>query len=106
MNNVANSKRVFYVAPHMVVGYADILGGRADVTLDRLEHDSPADVATPILSAAHVYQTSATRDELAPRYHARADLLRQAPNLLIVSSNGAGKSGTARITPCTSHSIA
>src|SRR4029077_21293813 len=89
MNNVANSKRVFYVAPHMVVGYADILGGRADVTLDRREHDSPADVATPILSAAHVYQTSATRDELAPRYHARADLLRQAPHLLIVLGKGA-----------------
>jgi len=90
MNNVVNSKRVFYVAPHMVVGYADILGRRGDVTLDRLEHDSPADVATPVLSAAHVYQTSATRDELAARYHARADLLRQTPSLLIVSSNGAG----------------
>jgi hypothetical protein len=36
MNNVANSKRVFYMAPHMVVGYAAILGGRGDVTLDRL----------------------------------------------------------------------
>jgi D-3-phosphoglycerate dehydrogenase / 2-oxoglutarate reductase len=90
MNNVVNSKRVFYVAPHMVVGYADILGRRGDVTLDRLEHDSPANVATPILSTAHAYQTSATRDELASHYHARADLLRQTPNLLIVSSNGAG----------------
>jgi len=32
MSNVVNSKRVFYVAPHMVVGYADILGKRGDVT--------------------------------------------------------------------------
>ena len=53
MSNVVNSKRVFYVAPHMVVGYADILGKRGDVTLDRLEHESPADVATPVLSTAH-----------------------------------------------------
>ena len=81
MNNVANSKRVFYIAPHMVVGYADILGGRGDVTLDRLEHDSPADVATPILSAAHVYQTSATRDELAELF----SLLAFAPTRCLVA---------------------
>jgi D-3-phosphoglycerate dehydrogenase len=104
MNNVANSKRVFYIAPHMVVGYADILGGRGDVTLNRLEHDSPADVATPILSAAHVYQTSATRDELAPHYHAKADLLRQTPNLLIVSSNGAGYD-TVDVNACSERGI-
>src|SRR5262249_7032677 len=104
MNNVVNSKRVFYVAPHMVVGYADILGKRGDVTLDRLEHESPADEGTPILSVAHVYQTSATRDELAPHYHARADLLRQTPNLLIVSSNGAGYD-TIDVNACSERGI-
>jgi len=104
MSNVVNSKRVFYVAPHMVVGYADILGKRGDVTLDRLEHESPADVATPVLSTAHVYQTSATRDELAPHYHARADLLRQTPNLLIVSSNGAGYD-TIDVNACSERGI-
>jgi D-3-phosphoglycerate dehydrogenase len=104
MSNVVNSKRVFYVAPHMVVGYADILGKRGDVTLDRLEHESPADVATPVLSTAHVYQTSATRDELAPHYHAKADLLRQTPNLLIVSSNGAGYD-TIDVNACSERGI-
>jgi D-3-phosphoglycerate dehydrogenase len=104
MNNVVNSKRVFYVAPHIVVGYADIVGKRGDVTLDCLEHDSPADVATPVLSAAHVYQTSATRDELAPHYHAKADLLRQMPNLLIVSSNGAGYD-TVDVKACSERGI-
>ncbi|MBX9646200.1 MAG: hydroxyacid dehydrogenase, partial [Xanthobacteraceae bacterium] len=39
---------------------------------------------------AHAYQIGAARDELAPHFHAHADLLKQAPNLLIVSSNGAG----------------
>jgi len=104
MSNVVNSKRVFYVAPHTPIGYVDILGRRGDVTLERLEHDSPGEVTTPILSAAHVYQTSATRDELARHFHAGADLLRGTPNLLIVSSNGAGYD-TIDVEACTDRGI-
>jgi D-3-phosphoglycerate dehydrogenase len=47
-------------------------------------------VFAPVLADAHVYQIGAARDELAPHFHAHADLLKRAPNLLIVSSNGAG----------------
>src|ERR1700726_1451076 len=50
----------------------------------------PEDISAPILAAAHAYQIGAARDELAPHFHVHADLLRRAPNLLIVSSNGAG----------------
>jgi D-3-phosphoglycerate dehydrogenase len=104
MSNVANSKRVFYVAPHVPLGYVEILGRRADVTVDRLEHDSPADMTTPILSAAHVYQTSATRDELARHYYTGVDLLQRTPNLLIVSSNGAGYD-TVDVNACSERGI-
>ena len=85
-----NSKRVFYVKylPNQI--YADILKARPDVRLDRLENDSGDDVSAPILAAAHAYQVGAARDELARHFHVDADLLRRAPNLLIVSSNGAG----------------
>ena len=85
-----NNKRVFYVKylAHQI--YADILRARADVRLDRLENESTDEVAAPILEAAHVYQIGAARDELAPHFHAGRDLLRRAPNLLMVSSNGAG----------------
>src|SRR5262249_61617964 len=51
---------------------------------------SPEAFFAPILEAAHVYQVGAARDELAPHFHAQAELLKRAPNLLIVSSNGAG----------------
>ena len=44
----------------------------------------------PILAAAHAYQVGAARDELATHFHVHKDLLRRAPNLLLVSSNGAG----------------
>jgi D-3-phosphoglycerate dehydrogenase len=85
-----NNKRVFYVKylPNEI--YTDILKMRPDVRLDRLENDSPDDVSAPILSAAHAYQIGAARDELAKHFHVDQDLLRRAPNLLIVSSNGAG----------------
>jgi D-3-phosphoglycerate dehydrogenase / 2-oxoglutarate reductase len=85
-----NTKRVFYVKYLAHPIYADILGARPGVRLDRLENESPEEVAAPVLSAAHVYQVGAARDELARHFHVDADLLRRAPNLLIVSSNGAG----------------
>jgi D-3-phosphoglycerate dehydrogenase len=85
-----NNKRVFYVKYLANPIYADILRARPDVRLDRLENESSDTVAAPILSAAHAYQIGAARDELAPHFHVHADLLRRAPNLLIVSSNGAG----------------
>jgi D-3-phosphoglycerate dehydrogenase / 2-oxoglutarate reductase len=85
-----NNKRVFYVKylPNEI--YVDILRARPDVRLDRLENDSPEAVSAPILAAAHAYQVGAARDELAGHFHVHQDLLRRAPNLLIVSSNGAG----------------
>jgi D-3-phosphoglycerate dehydrogenase len=85
-----NNKRVFYVKYLANPIYADILRARPDVRLDKLENESSDAVAAPILSAAHAYQIGAARDELAPHFHVHADLLRRAPNLLIVSSNGAG----------------
>jgi D-3-phosphoglycerate dehydrogenase len=85
-----NNKRVFYVKYLAHPIYADILRARPDVRLDALENDSAEEVFAPILREAHAYQVGAARDELAPHFHVHADLLRRAPNLLIVSSNGAG----------------
>src|SRR6476660_7225054 len=85
-----NSKRVFYVKYLAHEIYADILRARPDVRLDRLENESPEEISAPILSAAHAYQIGAARDELARHFHVDQDLLRRAPDLLIVSSNGAG----------------
>src|SRR6202045_2143335 len=85
-----NNKRVFYVKYLAHEIYADILRARPDVRLDRLENESSDEIAAPVLAAAHAYQVGAARDELARHFHVDADLLRRAPNLLIVSSNGAG----------------
>lgn len=96
----ANTKRVFYVKylAHQI--FQDLLAERPDVRLDRLENESSDAEAAPILSAAHAYQIGSARDELAPRFHVTAALLRQAPNLLLVSSNGAGFD-TVDVEACT-----
>src|SRR5580698_11455590 len=85
-----NSKRVFYVKylPNEI--YVDILRARPDVRLDRLENETAEEIFAPILASAHAYQIGAARDELARHFHADRDLLRRAPNLLVVSCNGAG----------------
>src|SRR6266403_5522211 len=85
-----NNKRVFYVKHLAHEIYTDILRKRPDVRLDRLENESADAISAPVLAAAHAYQIGAARDELAKHFHVDQDLLRRAPNLLIVSSNGAG----------------
>ena len=67
-----NNKRVFYVKYLAHPIYTEILQARPDVRLDRLENESPDEVAAPILAAAHAYQIGAARDELAGHFHVHA----------------------------------
>jgi len=96
----ANTKRVFYVKYLAAPLFAEILATRPDVTLHKLENDSPADAVEPVLAAAHAYQIGSARDELVPSFYATADLLARAPNLLLVSTNGAGYD-TVDLDACT-----
>ena len=93
-------KRVFFVNGPAHPIFTEIVEQRADIRLDKLKNDSPDDVATPILAAAHAYQTGSARDELAKKYHAGPDLLRRTQSLLIVSTNGAGYD-TVNLKACT-----
>jgi D-3-phosphoglycerate dehydrogenase len=95
-----NTKRVFYVKYLSHSIFADLLNARPDVRLDRLENDSAEHAVAPILAAAHAFQIGAARDELASTYHVTRQLLRRMPNLLIVSSNGAGYD-TVDVKACT-----
>jgi D-3-phosphoglycerate dehydrogenase / 2-oxoglutarate reductase len=104
MTNAVNNKRVFLVTPHVPSGYLDILGRRDDVRLDMLDNGSMTEPAKSVLAAAHAYQTSSTRDELARHYHTGAELLQHTPNLLIVSANGAGYD-TVDVDACSARGI-
>jgi D-3-phosphoglycerate dehydrogenase len=104
MSTAVNNKRVFWVSPHRPVGFVEILSKRDDVRLDMLENENPPHSAAEILAAAHAFQTSSTRQELARHYHADAEFLRHAPNLLLVSTNGAGYD-TVDLKACTERGI-
>jgi len=100
-----NAKRVFYVKYLSSPLYAEILAQRPDVQLDRLENESPADIVTPILTQAHVYQIGASRQVIAPHFQVTDTLLTKTPNLVAVSSNGAGYD-TVDVDACTAQGIA
>lgn len=63
------------------------------------------DLAWAILSQAHVYQISAAKDELPRAWFANADLLARCPQLLCVSSGGAGFD-TVDVAACTAAGVA
>ena len=95
-----NVKRVFYVRYLAHPCYLDIIAQRPEIRIDKLENETPDEVAEPIITAAHAYQIGSARDELQPRYHAQRDLLARMPNLLVVSTNGAGFD-TVNVKDCT-----
>jgi D-3-phosphoglycerate dehydrogenase / 2-oxoglutarate reductase len=102
---MANSvKRVFYVRYVADPVYVDMLAKRPDVRLDKLENESDEAVAAPILAAAQAFQVGSARDEIAPKYHVTKALLARAPNLVIVSTNGAGYD-TVDVKDCTAAGV-
>lgn len=101
---MVNSKRVFYTAPQAPLGYVEMLGKRPDVTLDYVEQTAADAAAEPILSTAHAYQIGSARDELMVKFHATSDLLKRTPNLLIVSTSGAGYD-TVDVKQCTAAGV-
>jgi len=80
--------------------YIDIMTKRPDVKFENLESCGTVAAMQPILEAVHVYQISAARDEISAELYADRPLLSRAPNLLAVSTNGAGYD-TVNLKACT-----
>src|SRR5258708_13133749 len=95
-----NVKRAFYVHSLNHPNYHEIIATRPEIRLDKLERDSPEALVSPTMAAARAYQISSARDELPAQFHANKDLLARAPNLLIVSTGGAGYD-TVNVKDCT-----
>lgn len=64
-----------------------------------------ASAAWDLLSAAHVYHASAAKDELPREWFVSAELLARCPQLLCVSSSGAGYD-TIDVAACTAAGVA
>lgn len=85
-----NTKRVFYVNNVAAPVYLEILAKRPDIHVDKLENETADAVAEPVLAKAHAYQIGSSRQELVMKLQGYAPLLSRCPNLLVLSTNGAG----------------
>src|SRR5262252_5913212 len=69
---------------------ADALEKEPEISFHRLAFDGPKADNLGILEAAHRYCISSTRQELPEEYRCNAALLARCPDLLAVSTSGAG----------------
>jgi D-3-phosphoglycerate dehydrogenase len=81
------------------------LGRESDVSVRVFPVSGNPAAAWDALAGAHVYHISAAKDELPQEWFARADLIARCPNLLCVSSNGAGYD-TVDVAACTAAGVA
>ena len=88
-----------WIHPDMVAFYER----EPDIELITLQQDD-ASTAWSAFETALGYQISAAKDELAPQWHAHAPLLERAPNLLCISSGGAGYD-TVDVAACTAAGV-
>jgi D-3-phosphoglycerate dehydrogenase / 2-oxoglutarate reductase len=100
-----NTKRVFYVNNVSAQVYLDILAKRPDIQVDKLVNESPDSEVEPILAHAHAFQIGSSRQELAMKLQGYTPLLNRCPNLLVLSTNGAGFD-TVSLTDATAAGVA
>jgi D-3-phosphoglycerate dehydrogenase / 2-oxoglutarate reductase len=81
------------------------LAGKPCLALAIFPARSHAAAAWDLLAAAHVYHVSAAKDELPREWFADAALLARCPDLLCVSSSGAGYD-TVDVPACTAAGVA
>jgi D-3-phosphoglycerate dehydrogenase / 2-oxoglutarate reductase len=70
--------------------YDQMMQAEPGVSLEVMDLKGSAEAGWQQLSGAHVYQIAATKDDLPPEFFAQEALIKRCPNLLVVSSNGAG----------------
>src|SRR5688572_17070450 len=83
---------------------AQELEKRGGVTVHVLTRDGPADDNRGAISASHVYCITSTRQEIGDEYKAHAQFLAGCPDLLAVSTTGAGYD-TVDVPACTAAGV-
>ena len=85
--------------------FEERLSREPDIAVRRFSVKGPAQAARETLAQAHVYHISAAKDELPREWFASAALLADCPDLLCVSSGGAGYD-TVDVAACTAAGVA
>ena len=66
------------------------IGKAADINLSVLKHEDSDEKNMAVFNQAHIYHILAARDEVPSQWWVTEELLSKSPNLLCVSSSGAG----------------
>ncbi len=102
------TKRVVRTDLWLDAAFETRLAQEADIAVDRIVCRSEPQIDTDnwaLLAQAHAYNITAARDELPPHLFANAALLARCPQLLCVSSAGAGYD-TVNVADCTAAGVA
>ena len=83
---------------------AERLEREPDIELKTVDRDGPDEGVWPDLGRAHAFQVSSAKDELPRRWFVTPELLARCPQLLVVSSNGAGYD-TVDVPACTKSGV-
>jgi D-3-phosphoglycerate dehydrogenase len=85
--------------------FDQLLGQDSSIELGVFPVNGAIDDGFERLAQAHVYHLMASRDDLPRQWHVTEELLRRSPNLLCVSSSGAGYD-TIDVEACTRAGVA
>jgi len=98
-------RRVVRLDLNLDPAFAQRLAREADIDLTVCERAGPEEATWAAFGAAHVYHVSAAKDELPRQWFVSAELLARCPELLCVSSSGAGYD-TVDVAACTKAGVA
>ena len=97
-------KTVFWFDDGKRPNVADSLDQEKDIVLHRLSYKGPQADNWGAMSASHVFCITSTRQELPAEYRCDAALLARCPDLLAVSTSGAGYD-TVDVAACTAAGV-
>ncbi len=98
-------KRVVRLDLNLDPVFAERLAREAEIDLTVCARTGPEAATWAAFEKAHVYHVSAAKDELPRRWFVSAELLGRCPDLLCVSSSGAGYD-TVDVAACTRAGVA
>jgi D-3-phosphoglycerate dehydrogenase len=81
---------VFWFDDHKTPNVADALAQETDVIVHRLAFDAPPDQNWAVMRTCHAYCITSARDEVPDQYKGTAALIERCPELLVISTSGAG----------------
>jgi D-3-phosphoglycerate dehydrogenase len=102
--NARVTKTVSWFADDRKPSVGDAFGREKDIVLHRLAYDGPKADVWGALSASHAYCIGSTRQEIPLEFQATAELLARCPDLLAVSTAGAGYD-TVDVPACTAAGV-